>query len=269
MKILQLEKREFEQKRFDVPSESDFKTLVKESTIVKDDVGQTLIAYIENAFDLSLLFASLKNIRYEETGRTNGLPTISRVFGYQPRIAIRRDFCTATKLNSESPDTFELLKQAAFTASCHYKATNPGLHQVHMEMMEKILPNWRISDGEVKTPFTSGIINKNNQLRYHLDSGNFKNVWSAMFVMKGNTDGGYISIPEYDIGFELANNSLFLFDGQSILHGVTPIKMNAMDSYRISVVYYSLAGMWKCLEPKEELARIRKVKTLREEKRAS
>jgi hypothetical protein len=268
MQTLQLDKVDFQLKQFDVPSEDHFKTLIKESTIIKDTNGQTQIAYVENAHDLSLLFSSLKTIRYEETGRTNGLPTISRVFGYQPRIAIRRDFCTATKLNSESPDTFDLLKQAAMVASNHYKETNPGLHEVHMEMMEKILPNWRISEGEQKTPFTSGIINKNNQLRYHYDSGNFKNVWSAMFVMKGNVDGGYISIPEYNIGFELANNSLFLFDGQSILHGVTPIKMNSMESYRISVVYYSLAGMWKCLEPKEELARIRKVKTLREEKRA-
>lgn len=118
-----------------------------------------------------------------------------------------------------------------------------------------------------KTPFTSGIINKNNPLKYHFDTGNFRDVYSAMVVFKKDIDGGYLSLPEYNVGMKLQSNSVFLFDGQSVLHGVTPIKRKDPVAYRYSIVYYSLRQMWNCDPLNEELARIRQVKTERELKR--
>jgi len=117
--------------------------------------------------------------------------------------------------------------------------------------------------------FTSGIVNENNPLKYHFDTGNFKDVFSCMVVFKNGVENGFLSLPEYDVGFQLPNNSIFLFDGQGILHGVTPITRQTPESYRYSVVYYSLKRMWQCLEIDEELARIRKKKTSRERARAN
>ena len=55
-----------------------------------------------------------------------------------------------------------------------------------------------------------------------------------------------------------------MFDGQGIMHGVTPITYESPLSYRYSIVYYSLKQMWKCLTIDEELVRIRNKKTQRE-----
>ena len=232
--------------------------------MVEDDAGNPLIVYLEMDENLDPLAKALRGVRYEKSGRTGGLPTISRVFGYQPRVTIRRDFCAPASLNTEAPDTYRLIKHAAQSAARKYEQFNPATYQRHLVRAREV-EAYRIPG----TPFTSGIINKNNQLRYHFDSGNIKDCWSAMFVFKKEITGGFLSCPEYDVGFELRNNSLLLFDGQSILHGVTEFKLLTPNAYRISIVYYSLAGMWRCLSPEGELARIRKVKTEREKRRAA
>jgi hypothetical protein len=59
-----------------------------------------------------------------------------------------------------------------------------------------------------------------------------------------------------------------MFDGQSVLHGVTPITKTNPDAVRYSIVYYSLQQIWNCLPLSEEVARIRNLKTKRERARA-
>jgi hypothetical protein len=123
---------------------------------------------------------------------------------------------------------------------------------------------WRITD----TPFTSGIINQNNRLKYHFDSGNFDSVYSNMIVLKDNVKGGFLAVPEFDMVFECANNTIVMFDGQKIMHGVTEIYKQTPTAHRYSIVYYSLQQMWNCDTIDEELLRIREIKKLRELKRA-
>ena len=123
--------------------------------------------------------------------------------------------------------------------------------------------NWKLGE----TVFTSGIVNKNNQINYHFDTGNFTEVFSAMLAFKNDMVGGHLVLPQYDLALEIADGSLTLFDGQKALHGVTPIHYKSDRSYRFTMVYYSLKNMWHCLEIDDELARIRNVKTVREKKR--
>jgi len=74
--------------------------------------------------------------------------------------------------------------------------------------------------------------------------------------------------PEFGLKFEISDGSLLIFNGQEILHGVSPIKKMSADAYRYTVVYYTMQQMWKCLPMPEEIKRIRQVKTAREQKRA-
>lgn len=254
-----MQKQPTNKKRLDETG-SDFSTLISGNCLATED-GKPRILYLEMGdVVLDELAVRLRSIRYEKSGRTGGLPSVSRTFGYQPRVTLRRDFCGAASLNSEEPSVYRLIQQAADIAAGMYAVHNLTLHDIHAGLTARVMNDYRIG----LTPFTSGIINLNNQLRYHYDSGNFKDVWSAMFVFKKGIEGGHLCCPEYGIAFELKHKSLLLFDGQSVLHGVTPITLTAPSSYRISIVFYSLAGMWKCLTPAEELARIRKVKTERE-----
>ncbi|MDX2140295.1 MAG: hypothetical protein SF123_19570 [Chloroflexota bacterium] len=265
MKTLHATKREIDLAQYKLRSaqEDDYDTLVTESTLVFE--GDTLmIAVVELDLDCTPVVEALQRIEYHKSYRTDGLPTTSRVFGYLPRVTIRRDYCTAASLAKDAPQDHAIIASYAAQVAEYYRRLNPDLYTQHMDTTEQhVVGSYRIDD----SPFTSGIINKNNPLKYHFDTGNFTDVWSAMLVFKQDVEGGYLSVPEYGLGFELKHNSLLMFDGQQLLHGVTPIKRLNPRAWRYSIVYYSMRQMWNCLPIDDELLRIRKVRTEREEKR--
>jgi len=217
--------------------ESDIGLLIKEDTIVWEG-DRPIIAYVKlKSSALEPMRAQLQELRFDTTERTGGLKTTSRVFGYQPRMVLRRDFCSATSLQSKEPDVAQAVEKIAHAVKAVYQETFPDIYAAHQEMSEqKIRPELLIKG----TPFTSGIINKNNPLKYHFDAGNFKGVCSCMVAFKKDVAGGYLACPEYHMGFEIADKSLLIFDGQSILHGVTPIIPTHDGGYRNSLIFYPL-----------------------------
>lgn len=266
MKTIVVKKKELDFKEYVKRSakEEDFTTLITESCIVTDEEGNILIVYKELDFDDKEILWALNRIKYSTGMRTEGLKSTSRIFGYSPRLEVRQDYCTSTSLAREQPTEHAIVCKYGIQIAGLYSEFTPETAEHHKKLMkEKVLDEWAIKD----TPFTSGIINKNNPLKYHFDSGNFKGVYSCMAVFKSKIKGGYLSIPEYNIGVELKHNSVFMFDGQSILHGVTPIEKQANDAFRYSIVYYSLSRVWECLPLDQELARIRNRKSEREQKR--
>lgn len=246
--------------------ESDYETLVRDDCLIKID-GKPAIFYMrldKATVDMEPLRRALLGIRYDTTTRSSGLKTTSRVFGYQPRIPMRRDFCTATSLATEQPNTNQLVEDYGRAIASIYQRAFPEVFEHHDEWTrEKIKEEWQIK----KTPFTSGIINKNNPLKYHFDAGNIPSVCSCMLALKQSCGGGYLSFPELNLALEIGDKTLSIFDGQSVLHGVTPIRKLSENAHRFTVVFYTLLQMWKCEPLTEEIARIRKVKTEREHRR--
>lgn len=235
-------------------SEDDCSILVNEDTTVMLD-GKPIVVYIANVSnEAEQLFDALTKIKYDSTTRTSGLVTSLRIFGYAPRNGIRNLPCRSTSLARESPNENQILKRFGSVAADYYNKTNQELSERHQKMTdEKVLPIYKM-DGSM---FTSGIVNHNNPLKYHFDSGNYVGVWSAMFAFKRDIEGGHLACPEIDIAFECSNHSLTMFDGQSILHGVTPIKKMKKNAVRYTVVYYSLKSMWSCETPDNEVERMR------------
>lgn len=239
-------------------SDADCSTLLKdEFKLVDEESGNVVALYCKpdnesQRFDD--IFDACKDVRYQQSYRTSGLKTTSRIFGFNPRNAIRKDFCSITSFAVEQPDLHSRVLAGGALAAKYYALHNAELYDEHLETTRaKVTATFQIPD----VPFTSGIINDNNPLCYHFDSGNFKNVWSAMIVLKHKIAGGHLAMPEYDVACEVAGNSIFYFDGQSILHGVTPIQKLQEDSRRFSIVYYSLRAMWDCRPLREEIARAR------------
>lgn len=270
MKIRKVKKKEVNFKDFVKRSalESDYEELITEPCILTDEEGKVLAIYDVLPLDTTRLIQALKKINYHTGKRTRGLVSTSRIFGYRPRSPLRGDYCSSTSMASEHPEEHALVCGFAIEVEEYYKKYYPEGWEKHRSVTdEKILPEYKIKNSEKESLFTSGIINKNNPLKYHFDTGNFKDVYSCMLVFKHDVSGGYLSLPEYGVGFELKNNSLFMFDGQSILHGVTPIKYNNPNGHRFSIVYYSLKQIWKCLEMTAELAYVRNKKTAREKAR--
>jgi len=245
--------------------ETDYTTLIKESCkLIDKETGELVGVYLVMPKTPPNLIQAIMKIKYQKNKRLAGLITKSRIFGFRNREKVRNDFCSSTSLAVDNPKEHAIICNFAQDLTNYYKKYCGAVFDDHFDIAkEKILDEWRIGD----TPFSSGIINQNNALHYHFDAGNFKNVYSNMVAFKSNTKGGYLSIPEYDIGLEIANNSILLFNGQKILHGVTPIKLLSDKAYRYTIVYYTLQQMWKCEPITKELIRIKDERTKLECKR--
>lgn len=240
---------------------SDSRETISEPCIVYEEgVDKPLVLYTYAEVDTSAVLHAVRNIEYVKGKRARGLYSISRIFGYRPRLTMHHDYCSITSLAFDSQEKHEVICDFAKEIERVYRENIPDVYEKHKEMVSSVLPEWRIKD----TVYTSGIVNKNNQLKYHHDTGNFNEVYSAMLVLRSGTRGGNLLLPEYGVQFQLKNNAIFIFDGQSVLHGVTPIFYDYPEAYRYSLVYYSLKQIAKCLPLKEELERIREVKMKRE-----
>ena len=262
MKTLQVIHREINYKDYIKRSakSSDFSKLITDPTLLKEN-DEIIGVYGVLKDPPEELLRAILNTHIGKNKRTAGLRTQSRIFGYMPREVIRKDYCSSTSLAFEQPEEHATICNFATKLVEYYKAYCPEVYTKHLAIVNgKVLKDWTIES----TPFTSGIINKNNPLKYHFDKGNFANVYSNMVCLRKDTEGGYLSIPEYDIGIEIANNSILFFDGQKILHGVTPITYSTPKAYRFTLVYYSLKQMWNCEPINTEIARIRNRKTERE-----
>jgi hypothetical protein len=204
--------------------------------------------YMELAERLPRAVAALRRIRFSETARTSGMRSKSRTFGYAPKLTVRgEETCRTAALAQEDPAAHEAIAELARVVEDAYRQANPELYGEHEQTVAKVLPEWRLGGGV----FTSGIINRNNKLPYHYDRGNFADCWSNMLVFKSACSGGDLVCPELDLCFRLRDHSLFMFDGQAILHGVSPFRLTRRDGWRFSIVFYSLQQMWRC-ETKDE-----------------
>lgn len=238
---------------------------INEDTLITEN-GKPIILYKVLDVDTKNLKWAVNTIEYNESTRTSGLKTRSAIFGYSPRIAIRNNFCSATAMARNYAKQHKIICDFGQKLISMYQEHFPNVYEEHIEKVkENVKPEWVIKD----TPFTSGIVNQNNALNYHLDAGNFKDVLSNMIVFKKGIRGGKLICPEYNLKFAVDDNSLMIFDGQSILHGVSEIKKMSPNAMRYSIVYYSLEQMWQCLDVEEEIERVREIQTKREEKRKS
>lgn len=190
--------------------------------------------------------------------------TRARTFGYAPRLEIRNQPCRKVTLAAEQPLEHSVLLDAASLAYRCYCDSFPERASSHAELSQRVLPEYRIGN----TPFTSGIVNQNNPLPYHFDRGNFRGVNSAMLGFKRDVEGGHLTIPELDLAFDIGDQSLLLFDGQSLLHGVTPFRRMSDAAARYTIVFYSLEGMWRCEPPGEEVRHFNRRMTAQGRRRA-
>tara|TARA_Y100000588_G_C14233890_1_gene916409 strand:- start:561 stop:1406 length:846 start_codon:yes stop_codon:yes gene_type:complete len=262
VKKIDVKRRELDIGSFKTRSavEADYSELITEDCALYEN-GRLILLYVTPKESLEYLRSACDQISYSHDMRSSGMVTTSRVFGFEPRKALRKDFCSTTSLATESPEQHDAIMGAGKLVSKYYSKLNPSLYCYHDSMSRKKLSAQYRVEG---MPFTSGIVNKNNPLKYHFDAGNYESVWSGMVTLKSGISGGHIALPEFNIGVELKDRTFFMFDGQGILHGVTPIKRHHVDAMRYTVVYYSLKQMWKCETITDELIRIRKRRTERE-----
>ncbi len=183
--------------------------------------------------------------------RSSGIPTNSTVFGAMPRRPLGRgDWCTRTALEAtDKPLAAALMRLSQDAEEAVYAKVAPARYARHVRAAQGILPTYRITQA-----FSSGILNRDARLPYHFDSGNVPGQWSMMFTFKDQCAGGNLVLPELNVIIENHHGSILLFDGQSLLHGVSGFEI-AEEGHRVTIVYYTMQELFKCLPPTEEYER--------------
>jgi len=256
VKRIDLERKKIDLAEYKIrgAAEQDYSTLITEDTSLYEG-GKLAMVYLAPKESFAKLRQACDSTKFHLNNRQDGMTTTSRVFGFEPRKPLRvKDFCSATALAHESPRAHSVFLESGEMVAKYYSKWNRDLFSQHKKMTEEnITEEFKIKG----MPFTSGIINKNNPLKYHFDTGNYRNVWSGMITLKNGIKGGHLALPEFDIGLELKDGTLTYFDGQGILHGVTPIKRMRPGANRYTLVYYSLLRMWDCQAVTDEVVRAR------------
>lgn len=238
--------------------------IIDEPTRVLSHDGAHTIAVFDNvSVDSSELLEAVQSMRYAVDWRTDGMQSRSRTFGAQPRIPLRRNFCTVASSVREHPSQHRALERWGQYAADFYERHEPERAQAQRQTVERdILPDWRMANGL----FTSGIVNQTVELWYHRDAGNLRDAWSTMIVLSDACRGGLTVFPEYGIAFKYDGAQVITFNGAAVLHGVTK-PSNAALGYRYSCVWYAVGALQHCGTPAEEVDRIRKLKTEAERNR--
>lgn len=239
--------------------EKDGSILLDEEFIAIDEHGVVQLIYkkLPEIKETNTYKKLVKKLHYSTTQRVSGLVTTSTVFGYFPPVEIRqKPFCSSTRLAEENPKANRFLSHYCekHIMPMFYEEYKHNLNE-HMEAIEKegLKKDW-IMKGTI---FTGGVINKANQLNYHLDSQNMKGTINAMVYFARDMEGGHLVCPKYDIRINPKDNYVLLFRND-LVHGVTQIKPQTKEAYRYSIVYYVQNRMQACGTIDEELAKARK-----------
>lgn len=257
MKIFELQKRAFQPGSYDKTpvKENDVDNTISEFGYFEED-GVIVGGVFPLETNPDRLIKALEDVEFRKTKRTQGLNTQSRIFGYQPRNSLRQDFCSGTTLNRDNPKAVHELFEMAKEVQQIYKESCPEIYTENAKRSNEVESEWHIPG----TIFTSGNLNKNNQINYHKDRGNFETSYNCMITLKKDCVGGNLVLPEYNVKLALPDRSISIFNAQNVMHGVTPMKIGPF-GYRYTIVYYSLYRMLHCKTAIEEMKRYQKVKT--------
>jgi hypothetical protein len=235
--------------------------LISEPTMFFDAQNQQPLGAYMLLEDTGALEVACCAVKMSPGARTRGLRTSSRVFGYQARVPLRRDYCSVATLARESPRAHQILLHWGERLSSDLAALFPQQHAFQKGLLEgAVATEWRIPN----SVFTSGIVNRNNQLAYHKDQGNFPATWSAMAVFRRRTLGGCLVVPAWGVSIACENRSILFFEGTKWLHGVSPIELDGPTAQRHSIVWYAMRGLAKALSPEGERARVAELRVQRE-----
>tara|TARA_R110000824_G_scaffold110918_4_gene259133 strand:- start:7935 stop:8768 length:834 start_codon:yes stop_codon:yes gene_type:complete len=234
-------------------SVDDVGIICSEPTVFTLDGEPVVIYQPETGVDVEPLRKAMDTVTWNTSTRTTikyAMKSTCKIFGYQPRINMRNMPCNVAALGLQHPQMHQFLCEWTEVVTQIYNELAPVAAKAHKEKTDELIESrFHLAD----SMFTSGIVNKTSQMPYHFDRGNFVGAWSAMLGLKKWIDGGFLVIPEYDLALEISDGSMTLFDGQSRLHGVSPIKKLNDGGERYTIVWYSLEKMWECLTTEQEI----------------
>lgn len=155
-----------------------------------------------------------------------------------PKPHMRRAYATKSSVHAvASARTFvKAMIAAGREALAIVEQVAPTVYATHKEAVERRVPEeWRFAD-----LFTSSISNYNIAAAIHQDNLNVKGAVNVIITKRRNSTGGNLYVPDYDVTFNSADNSMLVYPAWRNMHGVTPIVPTHPGGYRNSLVWYAL-----------------------------
>ena len=154
-----------------------------------------------------------------------------------PKPHMRRPYPTISSVHREKKaNTFIKAMWAASVESENIiKQLTPHIHKSQLELFKDVDKKWRFGN-----MFTSSISNFNIAAAYHRDTGNIVGAVNVILTKRNNSSGGSLNVPDYNVTFEQADNSMLVYPAWKNIHGVTPIIKTSEDGYRNSLIFYPL-----------------------------
>jgi len=260
MKKIYLEKYlETEYKPTDIPDKIIGEFVDYECEVYSPN-GELIVKYMKapkEILDIARYFSV--NTKATKSSRTRrGLPQMSSVFGVMPRNHIREDYCRFSKKCSEEKELYKYVLKYNELVSELYKTILPVHYKKAIEdVKSQVHSDYLVVD----TPWSNVNVNLNQVIKYHKDSGNNKNDLSNVLIVRSGVSGGHLVCPELGVTLSQGDGWMTFFRGQDILHGVMPCKFANDNSYRSSIVNYTMTQLKNCYPYEDEMERLKEVKT--------
>ena len=170
--------------------------------------------------------------------KKEGTIQMSTILGsVAPKPHMRRPYPTISSVHREKKaNTFiKAMWAASVESEKIIKQLTPKIYETQLQLFKDIDKKWRFGN-----MFTSSISNFNIAAAYHRDTGNIVGAVNVILTKRNNSDGGSLNVPDYNVTFEQADNSMLVYPAWKNIHGVTPIIKSAEDGYRNSLIFYPL-----------------------------
>lgn len=178
---------------------------------------------------------------YKETGKRGEEDLVeqySTILGsVAPRPHMRRPYPNISAVHRDkSAQTFiKAMWGACLEAELIIKQIAPNVYEKQVEQLKDVKDEWKFG-----TMYTSSISNFNISAPFHRDTGNIEGTVNIILTKRNNANGGCLNVPDYNLTFEQADNSMLVYPAWRNVHGVTPIKPIAENGYRNSLIFYPL-----------------------------
>ena len=170
--------------------------------------------------------------------RKIGVSQYSTILGsIKPNPVMRRPYPNISSVHRDKKaQTFvKAMWGACLEAEQIVKQLTPHLYERQQELFEDIKDEWKFG-----TMYTGSISNFNISAPFHRDTGNIVGTVNIILTKRHNANGGCLNVPDYNVTFEQADNSMLVYPAWRNVHGVTPIKPIAEGGYRNSLIFYPL-----------------------------
>ena len=170
--------------------------------------------------------------------RELGTSQMSAILGsVPPKPQFKRPYPTISSVhrNEKSQTFIKAMWGACLEAEQIIKELTPEIHERQQELFADVKDEWKFG-----TMYTSSISNFNISAPFHRDTGNIQGTVNIILTKRNNANGGCLNVPDYNLTFEQADNSMLVYPAWKNVHGVTPIKQIAENGYRNSLIFYPL-----------------------------